>query len=42
VYSFMESVGLVNDHMSRCDVRDNVERRRSRFRLPPVRSSGDA
>jgi DNA-3-methyladenine glycosylase I len=40
VYSFMESVGLVNDHMGPCDVRDNVERQRSRFRRPLVLRTG--
>jgi len=34
VYSVMESVGLVNDHMSLCDYRDEVERERSVFRRP--------
>ncbi|HJR44736.1 MAG TPA: DNA-3-methyladenine glycosylase I [Actinomycetota bacterium] len=31
VYAFMESVGLVNDHMSACDFRDEVERDRNLF-----------
>jgi len=34
VYSVMESVGLVNDHMSLCDYRDEGERERSAFRRP--------
>jgi DNA-3-methyladenine glycosylase I len=33
-YSFMESVGLVNDHVSQCDMREEVERARKRFRRP--------
>ncbi len=31
VYSFMEAVGLVNDHMSACDVREDVEEDRDAF-----------
>jgi len=34
VYSVMEAMGLVNDHMSECHVRIEVERARSRFRRP--------
>jgi DNA-3-methyladenine glycosylase I len=34
VYSFMEAVGLVNDHLTRCDVRGEVERDRVGFRRP--------
>ncbi len=34
VYSFMEAVGLVNDHVSACDLRDEVEKVRVRFRRP--------
>jgi DNA-3-methyladenine glycosylase I len=34
VYSFMEAMGLVNDHLTRCDVREDVERDRARFRRP--------
>jgi DNA-3-methyladenine glycosylase I len=33
-FSFMEAVGLVNDHLSACDVRAEVERDRARFRRP--------
>ena len=36
VYSFMEAMGLVNDHMNRCDVRNQVEEDRTRFRRPRV------
>jgi DNA-3-methyladenine glycosylase I len=31
VYSFMEAVGLVNDHVSACDFRDEVEAERRHF-----------
>jgi DNA-3-methyladenine glycosylase I len=34
VYSFMEAMGLVNDHVTRCDIRDEVERARARFKRP--------
>lgn len=34
VYSFMEAVGLVNDHVSACDIRQDVETERRRFRRP--------
>jgi DNA-3-methyladenine glycosylase I len=40
VYSFMESVGLVNDHMSECDMRESVERQRAGFRRPTVPRTG--
>jgi len=33
-YSFMEAMGLVNDHVDGCDVRDQVEADRARFRRP--------
>lgn len=35
VYSFMEAMGLINDHMNRCGIRDQVEDARKRFRRPP-------
>ena len=35
VYSFMEAMGLVNDHLSACDLRDEVEAERRAFRRPP-------
>lgn len=38
VYSFMEAVGLVNDHVSACDFREDVEQERRRFRRPGSRS----
>lgn len=34
VYSFMEAMGLVNDHLTLCDVREEVERDRTRFARP--------
>ena len=38
VYSAMESIGVVNDHLTGCQVRDDVERERSAFRRPTPRS----
>ncbi|HEX2195581.1 MAG TPA: DNA-3-methyladenine glycosylase I [Actinomycetota bacterium] len=37
VYSFMEAMGLVNDHLTACDFRAEVEAEREAFRRP-VRS----
>jgi DNA-3-methyladenine glycosylase I len=34
VYSFMQAMGLVNDHVAACDFRAEVEAERRRFRLP--------
>ncbi len=34
VYSFMEAVGLVNDHMTACDLRGEVEAERDAFARP--------
>jgi DNA-3-methyladenine glycosylase I len=34
VYSFMEAMGLVNDHVDRCELRDDVERERGGFKRP--------
>lgn len=34
VYSFMEAMGLVNDHMTACNVRESVDRKRASFRRP--------
>jgi DNA-3-methyladenine glycosylase I len=34
LYAFMEAVGLVNDHLSQCHFREEVERLRSTFRRP--------
>lgn len=40
VYSFMEAMGLVNDHVNRCDFRDRVEDARGRFPRPRLRRVG--
>jgi DNA-3-methyladenine glycosylase I len=37
VYSFMEAMGLVNDHLEGCDVREEVEGERRGFRRPVQR-----
>lgn len=39
-YAFMQSLGIVNDHLQDCDTREQVERARSRFARPrrPQRS----
>jgi DNA-3-methyladenine glycosylase I len=37
LYSMTQSVGLVNDHMSACALRAEVEKDRSRFRRPVKR-----
>lgn len=34
VYSFMQAMGLVNDHIEGCIIRNPVERQRSRFHRP--------
>jgi DNA-3-methyladenine glycosylase I len=34
VYSFMQAMGLVDDHLCGCDVRARVERERTAFRRP--------
>ena len=36
VYSFMEAMGLVDDHLEGCHVRAEVERDRARFKRPSV------
>jgi DNA-3-methyladenine glycosylase I len=33
-YAFMQAMGLVNDHLSGCDIRAEVEKARTRFRRP--------
>ena len=33
-YAFMQAMGLVNDHIEGCDVREEIERLRSRFKRP--------
>jgi DNA-3-methyladenine glycosylase I len=35
VYAFMQAMGLVNDHLEGCAVRERAERARERFRRPP-------
>jgi DNA-3-methyladenine glycosylase I len=39
-YAFMEAVGLVNDHLSTCDVREEVELMRARFQRPATSIEG--
>jgi DNA-3-methyladenine glycosylase I len=39
-YSFMEAMGLVNDHVDACAIRAAVERDRSRFRRPSSPARG--
>ncbi|MGH2711667.1 MAG: DNA-3-methyladenine glycosylase I [Actinomycetota bacterium] len=34
VYSFMEAMGLVNDHLEACDLREEAEKERRAFRRP--------
>ena len=34
VYAFMQAMGLVNDHLEGCHVREEAEARRGRFRRP--------
>jgi DNA-3-methyladenine glycosylase I len=36
-YAFMQAMGLVNDHLEGCAVREKVERARARFRRPRAR-----
>jgi DNA-3-methyladenine glycosylase I len=33
-YAFMQAMGLINDHVEDCVIRDNVERARSSFKRP--------
>jgi DNA-3-methyladenine glycosylase I len=33
-YAFMQAMGLVNDHLSACDIRGEVEKARAAFRRP--------
>jgi DNA-3-methyladenine glycosylase I len=37
IYSMMQSIGLVNDHVTDCALRDEVEREREGFRRPHSR-----
>lgn len=39
-YAFMEAMGLVNDHVTACAVRDEVELVRDRFRRPRTPAEG--
>lgn len=34
VYAFMQAMGLINDHVKNCSIRDKVEMARSRFKRP--------
>lgn len=34
VYAFMQAMGLINDHVEECVMRDTIERARRRFRRP--------
>jgi DNA-3-methyladenine glycosylase I len=38
LYAFMEAVGMVNDHLSRCHFHDEVEQLRSAFQRPAARA----
>ncbi len=38
VYSFMQAVGIINDHLAGCDFGAEVEAERAAFRRPPVRT----
>lgn len=38
MYAFMQAMGLVNDHLAGCAVRDDVERDRDSFTAPSARS----
>lgn len=42
VYSFMQAVGLVNDHVSACDFRADVENQRRSFSRPDQRGAGES
>jgi DNA-3-methyladenine glycosylase I len=34
VYAFMQAMGLINDHVEKCVIRDKVERARRKFKRP--------
>jgi DNA-3-methyladenine glycosylase I len=38
LYAFMEAVGLVNDHLTNCDFRAEIDRARWNFRRPTART----
>jgi DNA-3-methyladenine glycosylase I len=40
MYAFMQAMGLVNDHLGGCVIRDEVEAARSAF-SPPALSTAD-
>ena len=39
VYAFMQAMGLINDHVADCVVRDEVERARKHFKRPRANAS---
>jgi DNA-3-methyladenine glycosylase I len=39
-YAFMEAMGLVNDHLTECDVREEIELLRARFQSPAASVKG--
>ena len=38
IYAFMQAMGLVNDHLTGCMVRERVERKRQRLKRPVVKA----
>jgi len=38
IYAFMQAMGLVNDHLTGCMVRERVERTRKRLKRPVVKA----
>jgi DNA-3-methyladenine glycosylase I len=38
VYSFMEAMGMVNDHLEMCSWRSEIDKDRKRFERPSLRS----
>lgn len=40
IYSFMEAVGIVNDHLRGCQMRDEIEDLRRKFRKPQRAKAG--
>jgi DNA-3-methyladenine glycosylase I len=39
-YAFMEAMGLVNDHLTACDLREEIELMRARFQRPATSVQG--
>ena len=37
-YAFMQAMGLINDHVEDCVVRDKIEKKRNKFKRPEVRA----